>query len=98
MSDLEGTKLDEIYISELLDQIMGDEFYVKLEDDSEYQVAKDLIELYRLCIKGDFSMADRLQMEREKLGNASKLALCQSKGDPEESEEGEGRDSEMEED
>ncbi|OMJ16600.1 Pre-rRNA-processing protein TSR2 [Smittium culicis] len=92
--DKKGSKLEEDYIAELLEQIMEDEFETVLEDNSAQFVAKHLLELYKLCIKGDFSMADRLRLEREGHSGTFKLNMC--KGEQLESEEESG--SEMEED
>ncbi|KAL1926860.1 hypothetical protein VTP01DRAFT_5506 [Rhizomucor pusillus] len=56
-----GKKLDVDDVEPILEQIMADEFQTILEDDSAYQVAKHLVELFRQCIQGNFTEVERLR-------------------------------------
>ncbi|PVV00881.1 hypothetical protein BB560_004721 [Smittium megazygosporum] len=59
--DKRGSKIDEDYIQDMLEQIMEDEFECILEDDSPYQVAKLVCQLFRSCIKSDYSLLNSLK-------------------------------------
>ncbi|KAF0525060.1 Pre-rRNA-processing protein TSR2-domain-containing protein [Gigaspora margarita] len=48
-------------VESILQQVMADEFYTLLEDDSAYQVSKDLIKLYAECMEGNYSSIDLLR-------------------------------------
>ncbi|CAG8774648.1 5273_t:CDS:2 [Cetraspora pellucida] len=54
-----GTHAEDI--ESILQQVMADEFSTLLEDDSAYQVSKDLIKLYAECIEGNYTSIDLLR-------------------------------------
>lgn len=46
-------------------QIMEDEFDIRLEDESEVEVAGDILRMRRWCERGDFSEIEKLQRKWE---------------------------------
>ncbi|KAL1925565.1 uncharacterized protein VTP21DRAFT_448 [Calcarisporiella thermophila] len=61
-----GKKVEPDELEEILLQIMNDEFTVALEDDSAYQIGKDLVKLYNECITGNHSRVQRLREQTQK--------------------------------
>lgn len=73
-------------------QIMGDEFEVALEDESEVALARDIIRVRRDCERGEFAIVDglwRRWIER-KGGNA--VRAFRAVGHDDEEDEGEVED------
>ena len=73
----------------LLD-VLETEFEVRLEDESEVEVAKDVCRLRKACLKGDFEEVDRLQRlweERQKKKGGLGSVISQGVGGDDEWEE-----------
>ncbi|KAI9216406.1 Pre-rRNA-processing protein TSR2-domain-containing protein [Blastocladiella britannica] len=51
----DGHKIDESDLADVLEDIMGHEFQLVLEDGSCYDMAKTLHALFRECVAGDFT-------------------------------------------
>ncbi|OMH86285.1 Pre-rRNA-processing protein TSR2 [Zancudomyces culisetae] len=100
--DTKGTKIDQEYIEDLLLQIMEDEFECNIEDGSERDVSALILQIYKQCIRGDFTLVDKLRSEIDSSstpGQAESNAVNMSKGQestvqPENDEESEGEDCE----
>lgn len=83
----------------LLD-VLETEFEVRLEDESEVEVAKDICRLRKACLKGNFEEVDGLQRlweERQKKKGGLGSVISQGfggddewEGDVDEEEEGDG--------
>jgi pre-rRNA-processing protein TSR2 len=56
---------DDIYVEELLLQIMADEFDVALEDDSGAAVAKDIVKLFAVVCAGDETFVKELEAQAD---------------------------------
>ncbi len=60
MTELEGAA-DEDDLTEMLYNMISDEFDTDLEDSSPEQVSKNIVKLWRLILKGDLSMLEQLE-------------------------------------
>jgi len=58
---------DDVYVEELLLQIMADEFDVALEDDSAVAVAKDIVKLFEAVRAGDETFVKELEAQADKV-------------------------------
>ncbi|KAF8127241.1 Pre-rRNA-processing protein TSR2-domain-containing protein [Boletus edulis] len=56
---------DEIYVEELLLQIMADEFDVVLEDDSAAAVARDIVKLFETVCAGDETFVKEFETQAD---------------------------------
>ena len=85
---------DDVYVEELLLQIMADEFDVALEDDSAAAVAKDIVKLFEAVRAGDETFVKELEAQADKVkGKVPKY----ERGVGSESESGSGSEWEDEE-
>ena len=94
---------DDVYVEELLLQIMADEFDVALEDDSAAAVAKDIVKLFEAVCAGDETFVKELEAQADKvkgkvpkyeMGVGSESGSGSERED--EDEDGEGEESEGE--
>ncbi|KAK9703529.1 rRNA accumulation- protein [Basidiobolus ranarum] len=74
-------------IEEILFQIMNDEFNTTLEDDSAYQIGKQVCDLYTECIHGNHTTVQRLRDAKATRRNIPASAQAQAQGDDSSSEE-----------
>lgn len=58
---------DDVYVEELLLQIMDDEFEVTLEDGSAAAVAKDIVKLFEAVCDGDEAFVKELEVQADKV-------------------------------
>ncbi|KAF8554657.1 hypothetical protein OG21DRAFT_1484484 [Imleria badia] len=56
---------DNVYVEELLLQIMADEFDVTLEDDSAAAVARDIVKLFEAVCAGDKTFVKELEIQAD---------------------------------
>eukprot|EP00301_Raphidiophrys_heterophryoidea_P002855 c11319_g1_i1.p1 GENE.c11319_g1_i1~~c11319_g1_i1.p1 ORF type:complete len:150 (-),score=11.18 c11319_g1_i1:349-798(-) len=59
-------------VSDILLDNMENDFNTTLEDDSENQIARQLVEMYHQCRKGDFTIAQKVSQ----LAPLPKASLC----------------------
>ncbi|GAB4815978.1 hypothetical protein N2152v2_003024 [Parachlorella kessleri] len=91
-------------LEDLFDEALQVDFNIQAEDDSPYQMARNLVNLYSQVAAGDYSYVEALRQ----LPNANTAAACQrdpaqqggeeessSEGDDEDMEGQEGQDMEM---
>jgi pre-rRNA-processing protein TSR2 len=96
--DLFPSHADLESVEDRLDQIMGDEFEVSLDDHSETLVAERIILIWEETSRGDFSTVDGM-LERWRSGGPGKVEGVKVGGDEEESvDEESGDDDEEDED
>ncbi|KAF1981526.1 pre-rRNA-processing protein TSR2 [Aulographum hederae CBS 113979] len=93
------SNVDKDYIEDLLLQVMEDEFYVVLEDDSEAQLAGELCALWRETGRGEFervrALEERDRVRREKGGQSAVQAMEEGSDEDEDSEDGEDEDGDI---
>lgn len=84
-------------VEDILIQVMSDEFQVMLEDDSAYEVAKQVNAVWIKCQNEEFDeiVALRNTYEAAKPGNSIQKGDVSSSSDDEEGDEGDNEDSEM---
>ncbi|CAG8765721.1 12866_t:CDS:2, partial [Ambispora leptoticha] len=93
-----GTHAEDI--ESILQQVMADEFNTLLEDDSAYQVSKDLIKLYAECIEGNYTSIDLLRSRHiasvDSIASSKKAkSQLQINDDVDDDDDGENEDVEM---
>ncbi|CAG8544119.1 7253_t:CDS:2 [Acaulospora colombiana] len=57
----DGREVDPDDLETILEQIMSDEFNTLLEDNSAFQVSKNLIKIYNECMQENYSTVERLR-------------------------------------
>ncbi|KAI9460385.1 Pre-rRNA-processing protein TSR2-domain-containing protein [Boletus coccyginus] len=72
---------DDIYVEELLLQIMDDEFEVALEDGSAAAVARDVVKLFEAVCAGDETFVKELEAQADKVrGQVPKYEMSVGSG------------------
>ena len=78
---------DDVYVEELLLQIMADEFDVTLEDDSAVAVARDIVKLFETVCAGDETFVKEFEAQADMVkGNVPKYEMGLGSGSEDESE------------
>jgi pre-rRNA-processing protein TSR2 len=74
-----SAELDEIYIEELLLQMMSDEFDCVVDDLSGEEVAKDIIKLWNDTKDGSIDQSVKIWEDKEKTMSGKKIQFAQAK-------------------
>lgn len=92
-----GTAPDASYVEEMLLQIMFDEFEVTLEDNSAYDVARDIVRLWEDVCGGRDTLVKEWEAQAERIkGNVPRMEEgARSGGDCEDTDDDEGEDSDV---
>jgi pre-rRNA-processing protein TSR2 len=78
-----GSHVSHSYLSQLLAEAMSDDFCVQLEDDSDQQLASELIALHSDCLSNSLSKAQDV-LQRDFSSNHAPPGLALSRADPDE--------------
>ncbi|KAI6151560.1 hypothetical protein BKA82DRAFT_4100579 [Pisolithus tinctorius] len=92
-----GTAPDASYVEEMLLQIMFDEFEVTLEDNSAYDVARDIVRLWEDVCGGRDTLVKEWEAQAERIkGNVPRMEEgAHSGSDWEDTDDDEGEDSDV---
>ncbi|KAI6003509.1 Pre-rRNA-processing protein TSR2-domain-containing protein [Pisolithus orientalis] len=92
-----GTAPDASYVEEMLLQIMFDEFEVTLEDNSAYDVARDIVRLWEDVCGGRDTLVKEWEAQAERIkGNVPRMEEgARSGSDCEDTDDDEGEDSDV---
>ncbi|KIN96521.1 hypothetical protein M404DRAFT_1006699 [Pisolithus tinctorius Marx 270] len=92
-----GTAPDASYVEEMLLQIMFDEFEVTLEDNSAYDVARDIVRLWEDVCGGRDILVKEWEAQAERIkGNVPRMEEgARSGSDWEDTDDDEGEDSDV---
>jgi pre-rRNA-processing protein TSR2 len=74
-----SAELDEVYIEELLLQMMSDEFDCVVDDLSGEEVAKDIIKLWNDIKDGSIDQSVKIWEDKEKTMSGKKIQFAQAK-------------------
>jgi pre-rRNA-processing protein TSR2 len=81
---------DTEYVETMLLQVMFDEFEVNVDDESAFEVAQEIMQLRRQCVRGEFGGVDILRRRWQAAKGAKVGGLFRRAEDPDQDTEGEG--------
>jgi pre-rRNA-processing protein TSR2 len=81
--DERGTKIEQEELEDILLHVMGHEFNVVLEDESERFVASQVLRLFRESIKGESSLLMQLRQSSRQLSDLPSHSIPDSSSDEE---------------
>lgn len=88
----ESTVLDALDIQTRLSQVMEDEFDTVVDDDSDFQTAQMLIQMYTECANGVFTTVENQYNKYEKSKNTKTTVQVEDQTDPNGHSDSEGDD------